>query len=91
MTKVIVAKGCREIDSPTTGTRYYAQGGARGYQGGGLFDMSPADARLAVRMGGALASLNGPAARAEGFTCPACGFGSFFRVCGRCGSECERP
>lgn len=25
-----------------------------------------------------------------GYTCPACGFGSFFKKCGRCGTECEK-
>jgi hypothetical protein len=90
VTKVIVAKGCREIDSPYTGTRYYARGGAKGYEGGGLFDMAPADAALAVKMGGAIASLNGTAPKGTGFRCPACGFGSWLKTCGRCGAECER-
>jgi hypothetical protein len=90
VTRVIVAEGCREIDSPRTGRRYYARGGQRGYQQGGTFDMHPADAKLAVRMGGAIASLAGPARRGVGFRCPSCGFGSFFKRCSQCGSECER-
>lgn len=90
MTRVIVAAGCREIDSPYTGQRYYAQGGAKGYAGGGLFDMAPLDAKLAVRMGGAIASLNGAAGRSTGWRCPGCGFGSYLKRCGRCGGECER-
>jgi hypothetical protein len=89
MPKVIVAAGCREIDAPS-GRRYYARGGKRGYQQGGLFAMSDADAKLAVRMGGAIASLAGTAPRSAGFRCPECDFGSWLRVCGRCGAECER-
>lgn len=89
MPRVIVAEGCREIDSPS-GTRYYARGGAKGYRQGGSFDMSESDAKLAVRMGGAVASLAGPARRRIGWRCPSCGFGAFTRICGRCQSECER-
>ena len=90
MTKVIFAEGCREIDSPLTGRRYYARGGRKGYEQGGAFDMHPADAKLAVKMGGAVASLAGATRRRLGFRCPACGFGSYLRRCGRCGAECER-
>lgn len=90
MTKVIVAEGCREIDSPLTGQRYYARGGQRGYRQGGSFDMHPADAAMAVRMGGAIASEAGTTSRRLGFRCGRCGFGSFLRRCGRCGGECER-
>ena len=89
MPKVIVPAGCREIDAPS-GRRYYARGGARGYQQGGLFEMSGTDAKLAVKMGGAIASLAGTARRSAGFRCPACGFGSWLRLCGRCSAECER-
>jgi len=32
----------------------------------------------------------GAPVRAGGFVC-GCGFRSFFRLCGRCGRECERP
>lgn len=92
MPKVIVADGCQQIDSPLSGTRYYARG-ARAFEGsvrGGVFEMSDADAKLAVRMGGAIASITGPTRRALGWRCKACGFGSFLKLCGRCGAECER-
>lgn len=85
MTRVIVAEGCREVDAPS-GRRYYA----RDYRQGGSFDMHPADAATAVRMGGAIASLAGATRRALGWRCPSCGFGSFLRACGRCGGECVR-
>ena len=89
MTRVIVAEGCREIDSPS-GRRYYARGGRRGYEQGGSFDMAPSDARMAVKMGGAIASVAGATRRGLGWRCPSCGFGSFLRLCGRCGGECQR-
>jgi hypothetical protein len=88
--RVIFAEGCREIDSPVTGRRYYARGGGGGYAQGGSFDMGETDAKLAVRMGGAIASLAGGTRRALGWRCPRCGFGSFLKRCGRCGGECER-
>ena len=84
MTRVIIAEGCREVDYG--GRRHYA----RNYQQGGLFDMSDAAARQAVKIGGAIASLAGAAGRAIGWRCPACGFGSFVRTCSRCGTECVR-
>lgn len=89
MTRVIVAEGCREVDAPS-GRRYYARGGAKGYAQGGSFDMAPSDAKAAVAMGGAIASLSGPTRSSLGFRCPACGFGSFFATCGRCHGECTR-
>jgi hypothetical protein len=89
MPRVIVAEGCREVDSPS-GTRYYARGGRKGYMQGGSFDMSPADAAMAVRMGGAVASLAGATRRALGWRCPSCGFGSFLKLCSKCGEECVR-
>ena len=92
MTRVIVADGCQQVDSPVTGTRYYAKG-ARAFEGsvrGGVFDMAPVDAAMAVKMGGAIASEAGTSRRSLGWRCPSCGFGSFLRTCGRCGAECER-
>ena len=90
--RVIVADGCHQIDSPLSGTRYYARG-SRAFEGsvrGGVFEMSDADAQLAVRMGGAIASLAGTARRSTGYRCGECGFGSFLPTCGRCGAECQR-
>jgi hypothetical protein len=88
MPKVLIAEGCREVDF--AGRRHYALGGRKGYERGGLFEMSDAAAKQAVKIGGAIASLTGVTARAAGFRCKACGFGSFFRRCSRCGAECER-
>lgn len=87
MPRVITAEGMREIDYG--GRRYYSQGGRRGYEQGGRFDMPPEVAKVAVRMGGAIASLAGATRRQLGFRCPSCGFGSFFRRCSRCQADCE--
>jgi hypothetical protein len=57
---------------------------------GGVFEMSDSDAKLAVRAGGAIASLAGVTRTRLGWRCPSCGFGSFLRICGRCGAECQR-
>jgi hypothetical protein len=88
VTRVLIAEGCREVDF--AGTRHYARGGRKGYLKGGLFDMSPAAARQAVKIGGAIASEAGTTRRGIGYRCPSCGFGSFVRTCGRCGTECVR-
>jgi hypothetical protein len=88
MPDVIFAEGCREMD--IRGTRHYARGGQKGYEQGGLFKMPDASAKLAVKAGGAIASLAGAARRGVGFRCPSCGFGSWTKRCGRCGAECER-
>jgi hypothetical protein len=92
MPRVILADGCQQIDSPVTGTRYYARGGMafEGRVRGGVFEMGETDARLAVLAGGAIASLAGTARRSTGWRCGACGFGSYLRTCGRCGAECQR-
>lgn len=87
MARVIMAEGCREIDAG--GRRHYARGGAKGYQQGGVFEMDDHAARLAVKAGGAIASVGGPI-RAPGWVCPACGFVAVVRTCSHCGAECVR-
>lgn len=92
MPRVIMADGCHQIDSPVSGTRYYAKG-AHAHEDkvrGGVFEMSAADAAMAVRMGGAITSEAGTTRRGIGFRCTSCGFGSFLVTCSRCGGECTR-
>ena len=91
MVKVLIAEGCREVDSPS-GLRHYARGGAKGYARGGLFEMEhPGDVAAAVKIGGYVVPPGTPAPAGCGYRCPACGHGSYFRTCGRCGHEgCER-
>jgi hypothetical protein len=88
MPKVLIAEGCREIDYG--GRRHYALGGQKGYMKGGLFEMSDAAARQAVRLGGAVAPAIDATRRGIGWRCPGCGFGSFVRRCSKCGTECVR-
>jgi len=91
LTRVIVAEGCQQVDSPS-GRRYYARGGYA-FQDrvrGGVFDMSEADAAMAVKMGGAVVSEAGTTRRGIGYRCGDCGFGSFVTACSRCGGKCKR-
>jgi len=100
MTRVIVADGCHQLDSPLTGTRYYARG-ARAFEGnvrGGVFDVHPADAAMVVKMGGAIVSEAGTTRRGIGYLCGCCGFRPFLASCSRCqgrgcgcgGTDCHR-
>lgn len=56
-------------------------------RGGGLYDMTPADARALVQAGGFRPSLGTPAR--GGYPC-GCGFASLFMQCSRCGVINER-
>lgn len=71
----------REVDG-LTGHRYRSPDGA--------YLMRPADARKLVAVGGFVPSLAGITRRATGYRCHVCGFGTYFRRCGRCGGDCER-
>jgi len=71
----------REVDG-LTGRRYKSADG--------VYQMAPADARKLVATGGFMPNLGGTPARTAGYRCHVCGFGSFFRRCGRCGGDCER-
>lgn len=83
MTKVILARDIAQVDAPS-GRRY------GGNAPGRVFNMTPSDAKAVVQLGGALASLSGTTRRQLGWRCPKCQFGSFVRLCSRCGSECHR-
>lgn len=56
-------------------------------RGGGLYDMTPGDARALVEAGGFRPSLGSP--RTGGYPCT-CGFWSLFKHCSRCGAINER-
>ena len=83
MTKVILANDVAQVDG-LSGRRY------GGNTPGQVFDMTPADAKAVVKLGGAMASLSGTTRRKLGWRCPNCQFGSFVRRCSRCRSECNR-
>jgi hypothetical protein len=72
-----------------------AVGAVRGMSGreyrarrGGLYDMTPSDARALVQAGGFRPSLGSP--RSGGFPCATCGFASLFKRCSKCGEINER-
>lgn len=54
----------------------------------GFYEVTNAmDAKALKASGFVEASLSGITSTAVGFTCVACGFGSFFRKCSKCGNE----
>lgn len=61
------------------------------YTGKSLEVTNPADARLLKAAGYTSGSVSGAPTRSGGYKCAACGFSSFFKVCGRCGGSCQRP
>ncbi len=67
-----------------------AQTGRKTSYNGRIVDVTNPMHQKALRAEGAFpASLLG-ARPAGGFRCAVCSFASFFRICGRCGAECER-
>lgn len=81
MKVVAPAKAVHEVDG-LSGRRYKARDG--------IYEMSARDGKALVQAGGFLPSLAGATSKTTGFRCQACGFGSFFRCCSRCGGACER-
>lgn len=76
------AENCREVE---VGGRIYRR------RPNGLFDMPEAAAKYTIALeGGQVPSLSGSTRKALGFRCQACGFGSFFATCSRCGGSAER-
>jgi hypothetical protein len=59
--------------------------------GGTVVDVTnPRHARMLKEAGYVQGAISGAPIRG-GWRCTDCDFGSFFKVCGRCGGECERP
>jgi hypothetical protein len=81
----VAAEDKRQVETSIDGTLYRAR---RGY-----FDMPDHHAAAHLRAGNLPApALSGPTDRRIGYRCidPACGRGSFFVKCGRCGAACVR-
>jgi hypothetical protein len=51
---------------------------------------NPSHAKALMSQGAFPVSLSGRTRADIGYRCPACGHGSFFRRCGKCGETCER-
>ncbi|MEU0516638.1 hypothetical protein [Streptosporangium sp. NPDC006007] len=79
MRVVAPARAVAEVDG-LSGRRYRAQDG--------IYEMSDRDGRALVALGGSVPSLAGATSRRAGYRCAACGFGSFFTTCSRCGGTC---
>lgn len=70
------AKACKQVDG-LSGVRYTAKDGR--------YLMSDRDAKALKDAGGFYPNaMGGHSRKQDGFTCPECGFGSFFKYCSRC-------
>lgn len=68
-----------------------AQTGRSATYNGQIVDVTnPRHQRALLAEGAFPASLSGVAHHTDGYRCGSCGHGSFFRRCGRCGSDCEK-
>lgn len=74
---------CVEVDIPTVG-------GSRRYSGTTIEVTDPRHADVLKRVGYTVADVSATPVRSRGYTCTECGFHGFFKVCGRCGSDCEK-
>lgn len=74
------ATGCVEVDTSR-----------RRYKGRILEVSDSKDIKELRAIGYTPGDVGGRPSRAAGFECPACSFQSFFRLCSRCGGECDRP
>lgn len=85
MTRIIPPKGLREIGIRTRqGTKVLRTGKD------GLFHVNDPKLERQLRAEGlGVASASGHI-EAEGYPCSACGFNSWFKKCGRCGTENSR-
>lgn len=75
---------CRGVTLPVgTGRQRY---------GGQSIDVSePSHIKALRQVGYTIADTSGAPVRRGGYHCDPCGFASYFRLCSRCGAECERP
>lgn len=82
----VPAEDIKQVATVIDGREYHA---TRGF-----FDMPERDAKAHLAAGNLPSSWNAAhgatARRSLGYRCPLCAHGSFFAVCGKCGSDCER-
>lgn len=79
----VPAEDRKQVQTDINGTRYG--------QRDGYFYMRPDHAATHQVSANVPASPPaGPIGRRAGFRCTQCGFGTFFKTCGRCGAPCER-
>lgn len=83
MTVKIRAEDRRQVATVIGGREYRARNG--------YFELPDAAAKIhreAANLPAPATAL--PVGRRGGFRCTACGFGTFFTTCSRCGGACER-
>jgi hypothetical protein len=81
----VPAEDRRQVATVINGREYAARDG--------FFEMPEADAKVHSKSANLPASwqaFRGAFRRQNGYRCTSCGFGSFFKSCSRCGSECVR-
>lgn len=78
-----------KVCAPDGAARQVDVGGARYASRDGVYEMRSDHARQLRAAGGFAPALNGAVPRTAGYRC-ACGFGSLFTTCGRCGAACAK-
>jgi hypothetical protein len=79
----VPAEDRRQVEQQIGGTIYRARDG--------WFDMPDHHAALHLQSANyGRWHIAGVPAPSSGYRCPACGFGSWFKICGRCKSQCVK-
>jgi hypothetical protein len=74
---------CVQVDIPTVG-------GNRRYSGTTIEVPDSRHVNVLKELGYTVADVSAAPVRSGGYTCISCGFHGFFKVCGRCGGDCEK-
>lgn len=72
---------CISVDVPS----------GRRYSGRSIEVSDPGDLKILRAGGYTVADTAGTPVKRGGYECTACSFQSYFKLCSRCGAECERP
>lgn len=81
----VPAEDIRQVQTDINGHRYTAHNG--------FFEMPDHHAKAHLKSaeyGASWSPVQGGYKQRSGYRCTECGFGSFFRVCSRCHSECVK-
>lgn len=78
-----------KVCAPDSAVREVESRGRRYASTDGVYDMPSSEAARLVAAGGFLPSLTGQTSKRVGYVC-ACGFGSYFTTCSRCGGTCSK-
>lgn len=61
------------------------------YNGKTIEVSDPSHVRALRQAGYTMADMGGAPIKSGGYECSACSFQSYFKLCSRCGAECDRP